>query len=66
VSGRLPLTVVNFPTAGLYTMNVNSDDGFRVADEEPDLFDQVVGDFLARVDARRWPARDPRSISPKP
>jgi proline iminopeptidase len=34
--------------------------------EEPDLFNRIVGDFLARVDARRWPARDPRSISPKP
>jgi proline iminopeptidase len=34
--------------------------------EEPDLFNQVVGDFLARVDAGRWPVRDPRSIAPKP
>ena len=33
--------------------------------EEPDLFNQVVGDFLARVDAGRWAARDPRSIAPK-
>ncbi len=33
--------------------------------EEPDLFNQVVGDFLARVDAGRWPPRDPRSIHPK-
>lgn len=33
--------------------------------EEPDLFNQVVGDFLARVDAGRWPPRDPRSIYPK-
>jgi len=33
--------------------------------EEPDLFNQVVGDFLTRVDAGRWPARDPRSIHPK-
>jgi 3-oxoadipate enol-lactonase len=33
--------------------------------EEPDLFNQVAGDFLARVDAGRWPPRDPRSISPK-
>jgi 3-oxoadipate enol-lactonase len=32
--------------------------------EEPDLFNHVVGDFLSRVDAGRWPARDPRSISP--
>jgi proline iminopeptidase len=33
--------------------------------EEPDFFNQVVGDFLARVDAGRWPARDPRSIPTK-
>jgi hypothetical protein len=39
--------------------------GHLVNLEEPDLFNQVVGDFLARVDAGRWPARDPRSIPPK-
>ena len=33
--------------------------------EEPDLFNQAVGDFLARVDAGRWPTRDPRSIQAK-
>jgi 3-oxoadipate enol-lactonase len=33
--------------------------------EEPDLFNQAVGDFLARVDAGRWPARDLRSIQAK-
>ena len=33
--------------------------------EEPDLFNQAVGDFLARVEAGRWGARDPRSIPPK-
>jgi 3-oxoadipate enol-lactonase len=33
--------------------------------EEPDLFNQMVGDFLARVDAGAWPQRDPRSIYPK-
>ena len=33
--------------------------------EEPDLFNQVVGDFLERVDAGRWPPRDPRSIAAK-
>jgi proline iminopeptidase len=30
--------------------------------EEPALFNQTVGDFIARVEAGRWPARDPRSI----
>jgi len=31
--------------------------------EEPDMFNQVVGDFLSRVDAGRWGPRDPRSIA---
>jgi 3-oxoadipate enol-lactonase len=34
--------------------------------EEPDLFNRVLGDFLARVDAGCWPSRDARSISPSP
>ena len=39
--------------------------GHLVNLEEPYLFNQVVGDFLSKVDAGRWLARDPRSISPK-
>ena len=31
--------------------------------EEPDLFNRVVGDFLTRVDAGRWPPRDPRTMA---
>jgi len=31
--------------------------------EEPALFNQQLGDFLARVDAGRWEMRDPRSIT---
>jgi proline iminopeptidase len=31
--------------------------------EEPDLFNRLVGEFLMRVDAGHWPARDPRSRS---
>jgi 3-oxoadipate enol-lactonase len=31
--------------------------------EEPDLFNRVVGQFLTRVEAGRWSARDPRSRS---
>jgi hypothetical protein len=30
--------------------------------EEPDLFNQALGDFLGRVDAGRWPARDPLAV----
>jgi pimeloyl-ACP methyl ester carboxylesterase len=31
--------------------------------EEPALFNQLCGDFLARVDAGRWPLRDPRATA---
>jgi proline iminopeptidase len=31
--------------------------------EEPDLFNRIVGEFLARVEAGRWGERDPRSHS---
>jgi 3-oxoadipate enol-lactonase len=34
--------------------------------EEPELFNRVLGDFLTRVDAGCWGARDKRSISPAP
>src|SRR5215218_10280940 len=40
-----------FPKSG-HTVNI----------EEPALFNQTLGDFLAQVDARRWGARDKRSV----
>jgi hypothetical protein len=30
--------------------------------EEPALFNQTLGDFLALVDCGRWGRRDPRSV----
>ena len=36
--------------------------GHVVNQEEPALFNDAVSDFIARVEAGRWPARDPRSI----
>ena len=36
--------------------------GHVVNQEEPALFNDAVADFIARVEAGRWPARDPRSI----
>ena len=30
--------------------------------EEPALFNRTVADFIARVEAGRWPPRDPRSV----
>jgi pimeloyl-ACP methyl ester carboxylesterase len=43
-----------FPKSG-HTVNI----------EEPALFNQTLGDFLAQVDAGRWGARDPRSVRPE-
>jgi pimeloyl-ACP methyl ester carboxylesterase len=42
-----------FPKSG-HTVNI----------EEPALFNQTLGDFLAQVDAERWGARDKRSVRP--
>ena len=38
--------------------------GHVVNVEEPDLFNRIVGDFLALVDSGRWRPRDPRSYNP--
>ena len=43
-----------FPKSG-HTVNI----------EEPALFNQTLGDFLALVDAGRWGERDKRSIRPE-
>jgi pimeloyl-ACP methyl ester carboxylesterase len=37
--------------------------GHAINLEDPDGFNRLVGDFLAQVDAARWPLRDPRAIS---
>ena len=46
------------PAAGLVMMPKT---GHVVNLEEPDLFNKALGDFLARVEAGRWPPRDPRT-----
>ena len=38
--------------------------GHVVNQEEPDLFNRTLAEFFARVEAGRWPPRDPRSIRP--
>ena len=40
--------------------------GHAVNLEEPDLFNQVVDDFLSRVDGGSWLPRDPRTRPPRP
>jgi len=49
------------PGAGLA---VFPQSGHAINLEEPALFNQFVDDFLRKVDAGRWPPRDPRSTVP--
>ena len=51
------------PASGLVVMPKT---GHSVNLEEPDLFNAVVGDFLARVEAGRWTVRDPRTRGARP
>ena len=50
----------NIPSAALAVM---PNCGHAINLEAPDVFNGIVGDFLALVDAGRWPMRDPRAIS---
>nr|WP_294508472.1 alpha/beta hydrolase [uncultured Rhodopila sp.] len=36
--------------------------GHAINLEDPDQFNRLVGDFIAQVDAGRWPNRDPRAL----
>jgi pimeloyl-ACP methyl ester carboxylesterase len=48
------------PTAGLFVV---PNSGHAINIEEPGAFNAALADFLAQVDAGRWPARDPRAVS---
>jgi len=37
--------------------------GHTINLEAPDEFNRIVGDFMAQVDAGRWPMRDPRAMA---
>ncbi|MCW3474643.1 alpha/beta fold hydrolase [Limobrevibacterium gyesilva] len=50
----------NIPTAALAVM---PNCGHGINAEDPDQFNRIVGDFLAQVDAGRWPTRDPRAMT---
>ena len=49
------------PTAALAVFPKS---GHAINLEEPALFNQLLEDFLRRVDAGRWEARDPRATIP--
>jgi pimeloyl-ACP methyl ester carboxylesterase len=49
------------PTAALLVL---PNTGHAINIEEPAAFNAALADFLAQVDAGRWPTRDPRSVSP--
>jgi len=38
--------------------------GHTINLEDPDQFNLLAGQFLAQVECRRWPMRDPRALSP--
>ena len=48
------------PSAGLLVI---PNSGHAVNIEEPAAFNAALADFLAQVDAGRWPTRDPRAVS---
>jgi pimeloyl-ACP methyl ester carboxylesterase len=50
----------NIPSAALAVMP-NCGHGINL--EDPGQFNRIVGDFLAQVDAGRWPERDPRAVA---
>lgn len=49
----------NISSAALVVM---ANSGHTINLEEPDKFNQIVGDFLAQVDSGRWPKRDPLAL----
>lgn len=50
----------SIPSAALAVM---PNCGHAINLENPDEFNRLIGDFLAQVDAGRWPVRDSRAVS---
>lgn len=46
------------PSAALFVM---PNTGHTLNIEEPDMFNRAIADFVAQVEAGRWPMRDPRA-----
>jgi pimeloyl-ACP methyl ester carboxylesterase len=50
----------HIPTAALAVM---PNCGHTINLEDPDQFNRIVGDFIAQVEAGRWPKRDGRAMA---
>ncbi len=50
----------NIPSAALAVM---PNAGHTINIEDPDVYNRIVGDFLASVESGRWPTRDPRAMT---
>jgi pimeloyl-ACP methyl ester carboxylesterase len=50
----------NIPSSALSVM---PNCGHTINLEAPDEFNRILGEFMAQVDADRWPMRDPRAVS---
>jgi pimeloyl-ACP methyl ester carboxylesterase len=50
-------------TCPMAALLVIPNSGHAVNTEEPSAFNAALADFLAQVDADRWPSRDPRAVS---
>ena len=50
----------HIPSAALSVM---PNCGHTINLEAPQMFNEIVGDFMAQVDAGRWPMRDPRAMA---
>ncbi len=48
------------PSAAL---SIIPNSGHAINLEEPDEYNRIVGEFLAQVEAQRWPMRDPRALN---
>jgi pimeloyl-ACP methyl ester carboxylesterase len=50
----------SIPSAALVVM---ANAGHAINEEDPDEFNRLLRAFIAQVDAGRWPARDPRTLT---
>ena len=48
---------------GSAALSVMPNCGHTINIEDPDEFNRLVGNFLAQIDAGRWPVRDPRAVT---